>query len=102
MARPREGSSVSFTSDSEPEDEDLIGFFEGITQSCVDANFSDGDESTSASAYISWRMPSNELSHRGTSSEAPNIISMPHLQPSGSSWRACLLHWMWQFQTTST
>ncbi|KAI7758871.1 hypothetical protein LZL87_014218 [Fusarium oxysporum] len=33
MARPREGSSVSSTSDSEPEDESLIGFFEGITQS---------------------------------------------------------------------
>ncbi|KAG4284336.1 hypothetical protein FPRO06_08715 [Fusarium proliferatum] len=61
MARPREGSSVSFTSDSEPEDENLIGFFEGITQSCVDANFSDGDESTSASTYISWRVPSNEF-----------------------------------------
>ncbi|KAF5540994.1 calcium-independent phospholipase A2 [Fusarium mexicanum] len=61
MARPRDGSSVSSTSDSEPEDESLIGFFEGITQSCVDANFSDGDESTSASTYISWRMPSNEF-----------------------------------------
>ncbi|CZR42619.1 uncharacterized protein FPRO_09922 [Fusarium proliferatum ET1] len=60
MARPREGS-VSSTSDSEPEDEDLIGFFEGITQSCVDANFSDGDESSSVSTYISWRMPSNEF-----------------------------------------
>ncbi|KAF5622001.1 calcium-independent phospholipase A2 [Fusarium sp. NRRL 52700] len=61
MARPRDGSSVSSTSDSEPEDEGLIGFFEGITQSCVDANFSDGDESTSASTYISWRMPSNDF-----------------------------------------
>ncbi|KAF4440845.1 calcium-independent phospholipase a2 [Fusarium acutatum] len=61
MARPREGSSVSSTSDSEPENETLLGFFEGITQSCVDANFSDGDESTSPSAYISWRMPSNEF-----------------------------------------
>ncbi|KAF5629970.1 calcium-independent phospholipase a2 [Fusarium tjaetaba] len=61
MVRPREGSSVSSTSDSEPEDESLIGFFEGITQSCVDPNFSDGDESTFPSTYISWGTPSNEF-----------------------------------------
>ncbi|KAF4958448.1 hypothetical protein FGADI_2370 [Fusarium gaditjirri] len=61
MARPWEASSVSSTSDSEPENEALIGFFEGITQSYVDAHFSDGDESTSASPYVSWRMPSNEF-----------------------------------------
>ncbi|KAF5590057.1 calcium-independent phospholipase A2 [Fusarium pseudoanthophilum] len=61
MVRPREGSSISSTSDSEPEDESLIGFFEGITQSCVDPNFSDGDESTFPSTYIPWGTPSNEF-----------------------------------------
>ncbi|KAF5698713.1 calcium-independent phospholipase a2 [Fusarium mundagurra] len=64
MARPREGSSVSSTSESEPENEGLLGFFEGIAHSFVDTNFSDGDESTSASTYISWRMPSNEFIER--------------------------------------
>nr|RBQ92860.1 hypothetical protein FVER53263_01745 [Fusarium verticillioides] len=64
MARPREGSSVSSTSESDPENEGLLGFFEGIAHSFVDTNFSDGDESTSASTYISWRMPSNEFIER--------------------------------------
>jgi hypothetical protein len=62
MARPREGSSASSTSEPEPENEGLLEFFEGIAHSSVDTNFSDGDESTSDSTYISWRMPSNELS----------------------------------------
>ncbi|KAF5688686.1 calcium-independent phospholipase [Fusarium denticulatum] len=49
MAKPREGSSLSSTSESEPENEGLLGFFEGIAHSFVDTNFSDGDESTFAS-----------------------------------------------------
>lgn len=61
MARPRDNSYMSSAYESEPEDESLIQVLEGITQSHIDINFSDEDLSTSASTYIPWRVPSNEL-----------------------------------------
>ncbi|KAF4964163.1 hypothetical protein FSARC_7892 [Fusarium sarcochroum] len=61
MSRPDNDSVISFTTDLEPKDESEIAALQAFTQSHVDAGSSDGEESTSASTYVSWREPSHDF-----------------------------------------